>query len=72
MVCMLCRSLDYGLMFRRVYLQLYGALHSAIYRFPNSTTVGLFYVLGIYSIFIYICTCVSVLIIGRDTVIGSH
>ena len=59
MVCMLCRSLDYGLMFRRVYVQLYGALHSAIYRFPNNTTVGLFYILGICTVYLHMYVCIS-------------
>lgn len=56
MVCMLRRSLDYGLMFRRVYIYGLRTLDSAIYRFPNSTTVGLS--------FTYVH--LSVLIIGRD------
>ena len=60
MVCMLCRSRDYGLVFQRVYVQLYvNTLHSAIYRFPNSTTVGLFYVLGICTVCLYMYVCIS-------------
>ena len=64
MVCMLCRSLDYGLMFQQVYVQLHAqlyvdTLHSAIYRFPNSTTVGLFYVLGIYAVYLHMYVCIS-------------
>ena len=50
MCVLLCRSVDYGLMFQRVNLR---TLDSAIYRFPNSTTVGLFNISDKYTVFIY-------------------